>query len=129
MALEVIPTKTVQLASTIPTSARLAAALKPRATPTVSDLAQQIGSISNPSLIHCQEWASPSPGEEFLASRERKPYPPPLFLVMELANRGSINTPVFSLYLNDVRSEGSLLFGGVDEAKYTGEMKGFPISG
>jgi hypothetical protein len=47
MALEVIPTKTVQLASTIPTSARLAAALKPRATPTVSDLAQQIGSISN----------------------------------------------------------------------------------
>jgi hypothetical protein len=44
-------------------------------------------------------------------------------LTEELAIQGHIDTPAFSMYLNDVHSHGSILFGGIDHAKYTGELK------
>lgn len=43
--------------------------------------------------------------------------------VLTMANQGVINSAAFSLYLNDVASQGSILFGGYDTAKYTGELQ------
>lgn len=48
-------------------------------------------------------------------------------LVEELAIQGHIDTPAFSQYLNDVRSQGELLFGGVDVAKHIDEIKEFDL--
>lgn len=45
-----------------------------------------------------------------------------------LANAGAINTNAYSLYLDDLdASSGSLLFGGVDRSKFSGELITFPI--
>lgn len=45
-----------------------------------------------------------------------------------LASDGVINSAAYSLYLNDLDSStGSLLFGGVDRAQYTGELVTLPI--
>ncbi|OKL55819.1 hypothetical protein UA08_08816 [Talaromyces atroroseus] len=43
--------------------------------------------------------------------------------VMAMKNQGVINSAAFSIYLNDVDSEGSILFGGYDTAKYSGDLK------
>lgn len=45
-----------------------------------------------------------------------------------LVEKGYVNTPAYSLWLNDLDSNtGSILFGGVDSAKYTGELQSLPI--
>ncbi|KAK6428745.1 hypothetical protein LTR95_015108 [Oleoguttula sp. CCFEE 5521] len=45
-----------------------------------------------------------------------------------LVNSGHINTNAYSLWLNDLdASMGSILFGGVNTAKYTGELETLPI--
>lgn len=44
-------------------------------------------------------------------------------LPVKLVNEGIINTPAYSLWLNDINSdEGSILFGAVDHDKYTGTL-------
>jgi hypothetical protein len=54
-----------------------------------------------------------------------KPYPN---LPQLLANEGVINTNAYSLWLNDLdASTGSILFGGVDNEKYEGELQKIPI--
>lgn len=42
---------------------------------------------------------------------------------MTMANQGVINTAAFSLYLNDLESQGNILFGGYDQAKYIGDLQ------
>jgi hypothetical protein len=45
-----------------------------------------------------------------------------------LASTGVINTNAYSLWLNDYdANEGSILFGGVDSDKYTGELSTVPV--
>ncbi|KAF2471309.1 candidapepsin-4 precursor [Lindgomyces ingoldianus] len=45
-----------------------------------------------------------------------------------LADNGNINTNAYSLWLNDLdASTGSILFGGVDTEKYTGQLSKLPI--
>jgi len=45
-----------------------------------------------------------------------------------LVDQGVINTPAYSLWLNDLDSNtGSILFGGVDSAKYHGSLQTVPI--
>lgn len=49
-------------------------------------------------------------------------------LPVKLAQQGVINTPSYSLWLNDINAKkGSLLFGGVDHAKYIGNLVRIPI--
>ena len=49
-------------------------------------------------------------------------------LIDSLFSNGAINRRAFSLYLNDAASgAGSILFGGVDTDKYTGELVTLPI--
>lgn len=49
-------------------------------------------------------------------------------LPLKLAEQGAINVPAYSLWLNDINSNsGSILFGGVDHAKYTGTLSTVPI--
>lgn len=44
-------------------------------------------------------------------------------LPLRLVSEGIINTPAYSLWLNDINSEdGNVLFGGVDHDKYTGDL-------
>lgn len=46
----------------------------------------------------------------------------------KLVNQGTINTNAYSLWLNDLdASTGSILFGGVNSAKYTGSLQTLPI--
>ena len=42
---------------------------------------------------------------------------------MAMANQGVIKTAAFSLYLNDLESQGNILFGGYDQAKYVGDLQ------
>lgn len=45
-----------------------------------------------------------------------------------MANQGLINTPAYSLWLDDLQSStGNILFGGVDTSKFTGELTTVPI--
>lgn len=54
-----------------------------------------------------------------------QPYPN---LPQLLANEGVINTNAYSLWLNDLdASTGSILFGGVDNEKFEGELQKLPI--
>ncbi|KAK3627424.1 hypothetical protein LTR56_019225 [Elasticomyces elasticus] len=54
-----------------------------------------------------------------------QPYPN---VPWNLVIHGNINTNSYSLWLNDLdASTGSILFGGVDTAKYTGELQTLPI--
>lgn len=47
---------------------------------------------------------------------------------VQMKNQGIIAQNAYSLWLNDVNSEeGSLLFGGVDHAKYTGTLQSVPL--
>lgn len=49
-------------------------------------------------------------------------------LPMRLAQAGIINTPAYSLWLNDINAdEGNILFGGVDHAKYSGDLVSVPV--
>ena len=49
-------------------------------------------------------------------------------LPSKLASEGTIQSPAYSLWLNDLdASTGSILFGGVDRAKYNGELISVPI--
>lgn len=49
-------------------------------------------------------------------------------LPQAMANGGLIQSNAYSLWLNDVEANtGSILFGGVDTAKYTGELRTLPI--
>uniref|UniRef100_A0A060TCE1 ARAD1B15884p n=1 Tax=Blastobotrys adeninivorans TaxID=409370 RepID=A0A060TCE1_BLAAD len=54
-----------------------------------------------------------------------EPYPN---LPARMAQEGLINTNAYSLWLNDVNeNKGSVLFGGVDHAKYDGTLQTLPI--
>ncbi|OBT61164.1 hypothetical protein VE03_09441 [Pseudogymnoascus sp. 23342-1-I1] len=45
-------------------------------------------------------------------------------LPLALVDAGLINTPAYSLWLDDINSSsGSILFGGIDTAKYTGQLQ------
>jgi hypothetical protein len=45
-----------------------------------------------------------------------------------MVTQGLINTPAYSLWLNDLNANtGSILFGGVDTAKYSGNLQTVPI--
>ncbi|KAL9564661.1 hypothetical protein ACKAV7_011113 [Fusarium commune] len=44
-----------------------------------------------------------------------------------LADAGEINTPAFSLWLNN-QTHGEFLFGGVNKAKYTGSLVTYPVA-
>lgn len=47
---------------------------------------------------------------------------------LALVDAGYINSPAFSLYLNDLHaSKGQILFGGVDTSKYIGELQSVPM--
>lgn len=47
-----------------------------------------------------------------------------------MVSQGKINSHAFSLYLNDIdQSTGSILFGGVDSARYTGDLVSVPMVG
>lgn len=47
---------------------------------------------------------------------------------LQMKNQGIISQNAYSLWLNDVNAEeGSLLFGGVDHAKYTGTLQTVPL--
>ncbi|KIW00979.1 uncharacterized protein PV09_07501 [Verruconis gallopava] len=49
-------------------------------------------------------------------------------IMSQLVNEGKIATRAFSLWLNDITaSSGSILFGGVDSAKYSGDLVMLPI--
>jgi hypothetical protein len=49
-------------------------------------------------------------------------------IVNQLKNQGYINTMAYSLWLDDLTSKsGSILFGGVDTARYSGQLVGLPI--
>lgn len=49
-------------------------------------------------------------------------------LPLKLAENGIINTPAYSLWLNNLQAkEGNLLFGGVDHSKFSGELVRVPI--
>ncbi|CAJ2510049.1 Uu.00g059490.m01.CDS01 [Anthostomella pinea] len=49
-------------------------------------------------------------------------------LPMKMVSSGQIATNAYSLWLNDLdANEGSILFGGVDTAKYTGSLQTLPI--
>ncbi|KAI5257190.1 acid protease [Aureobasidium subglaciale] len=54
------------------------------------------------------------------AVKKGQPYYPTF--VESLVGAGAIASRVFSLYLNEVNSYGSILFGGVDTEKYTGNL-------
>jgi Eukaryotic aspartyl protease len=46
----------------------------------------------------------------------------------QLVQQGLINRAAFSLYMNDLNADsGSILFGGIDTSKYTGNLVSFPI--
>ncbi|RYP92841.1 hypothetical protein DL770_001012 [Monosporascus sp. CRB-9-2] len=66
------------------------------------------------------------PEGEFLVHQGYPEHQYPV-LVEEMALQGLIHTPTFSQYLNDVRSQGSLLFGGIDHAKLADEIKEFEV--
>jgi hypothetical protein len=44
-------------------------------------------------------------------------------VVMKMSQQGIINSAAFSLYLNDDESQGNILFGGYDKAKYSGDLQ------
>ena len=47
-----------------------------------------------------------------------------------MVSEGKINSHAFSLYLNDIsQSTGNILFGGVDSARYTGDLVSVPMVG
>lgn len=49
-------------------------------------------------------------------------------LPIQLKNEGKIKSVAYSLWLNDISSKsGNLLFGGVDHAKYSGDLQKVPI--
>lgn len=49
-------------------------------------------------------------------------------LPLALVNAGLINTPAYSLWLDDLHSStGSILFGGIDTTKYEGSIKTIPV--
>ncbi|KAK7206566.1 aspartic peptidase domain-containing protein [Myxozyma melibiosi] len=45
-----------------------------------------------------------------------------------LKDQGYISSMVYSLYTNDLGSAGNLLFGGIDRAKYDGDLVSLPIA-
>ncbi|KAF2425701.1 eukaryotic aspartyl protease, partial [Tothia fuscella] len=58
-------------------------------------------------------------------TNKEQPYPN---LPQALANLGLTNSAAYSVWLNDYDSSGgSLLFGGLDKAKYLGELRTIPI--
>jgi hypothetical protein len=62
------------------------------------------------------------------AALEQNPTGPYQNLPLRLTSEGYINNPVFSLYLNSDRSTpGSILYGGVDSAKYCGNLATLPV--
>lgn len=66
------------------------------------------------------------PSDEFGATQSNKQLYPNL--PARLAKDGIINTSAYSLWLNDLdANKGSVLFGGVDHAKYEGTLQTFPI--
>lgn len=49
-------------------------------------------------------------------------------LPVAMVNAGLINSPAYSLWLDDIdSSSGSILFGGIDTAKYTGELQSIRV--
>ncbi|KAK5163552.1 uncharacterized protein LTR77_010501 [Saxophila tyrrhenica] len=65
------------------------------------------------------------PINEVITQYGHQPYPN---IPYNMRNKGYINTPAYSLWLNDLdANKGSILFGGVNTAKYTGELQTIPI--
>ncbi|KAF2122008.1 aspartic peptidase domain-containing protein, partial [Lophiotrema nucula] len=63
--------------------------------------------------------------EVTVINNDTQPYPN---VPQALANLGLINSNAYSIWLNDHQaSAGTLLFGGVDTDKYTGELRTIPI--
>ena len=49
-------------------------------------------------------------------------------IVVAMVTNGYINRPAYSLYLDDINDNtGSILFGGVDTTKYTGDLVSLPV--
>ncbi|KAJ5935749.1 hypothetical protein N7466_005296 [Penicillium verhagenii] len=48
-------------------------------------------------------------------------------LPLKLVSSGAINSPAYSLWLNKFDGTGNLLFGGVNKARYTGELQTVPV--
>ncbi|KAL9048935.1 MAG: hypothetical protein Q9162_007476 [Coniocarpon cinnabarinum] len=70
--------------------------------------------------ICAQNQASPSSG-----SGRCRTYPS---IIDSMVNQSKINTPAYSLWLNDLEANtGSILFGGVDTAQYSGDLVTLPI--
>lgn len=60
------------------------------------------------------------PGGEFITKLNLSSYDT---VVMKMSQQGLINSAAFSLYLNDDDSQGNILFGGYDKAKYSGDLQ------
>lgn len=46
-----------------------------------------------------------------------------------MAKQGVISKEAYSLFLNDVGEQGTILFGGIDQAKYSGKLVLLPLAG
>ena len=63
--------------------------------------------------------------EVAVVKNEGQPY---ANIPMKMVSEGLINTAVYSLWLDDIfSSTGNILFGGVDQDKYIGDLKTLPI--
>ena len=70
-------------------------------------------------------WGIGYPIQEALQASNNETYPNTPFAMVQ---QGLIESPAYSLYLNDLNSStGSILFGGVDTAKYSGTLQSVPI--
>ena len=70
-------------------------------------------------------WGIGYPANEALSGTSNQTYPNAPFAMVQ---QGLIESPAYSLYLNDLNtSTGSILFGGVDTAKYSGVLQSAPI--
>lgn len=66
-----------------------------------------------------------SAGESIAAKDPNSIYPN---VIDELVLQGHINSRAYSLYLNDLNADGgTILFGGVDRSKYSGDLVGLPV--
>uniref|UniRef100_A0A060T0K0 ARAD1C13816p n=1 Tax=Blastobotrys adeninivorans TaxID=409370 RepID=A0A060T0K0_BLAAD len=89
---------------------------------TISQMRLGIGEVTNCTMVVGIGLSS----NEFDASLyNEEPYPN---LPARLAQDGIINTNAYSLWLNDLdENRGSILFGGVDHAKYEGTLQTLPM--
>lgn len=93
---------------------------------TVNDLSLAVVNITS-SNIGVLGIGLPGLEVTFSSANEARPYQYEN-LPIKLVNQGVINKAAYSLYLGDSSSKrGSILFGAVDNAKYSGTLKSVPI--